>query len=644
MIIGFVQINYGFSGQYYLPLSVGMLQAYLKKHAVWPDQYRFLTPIYQRVPVDHAVAHLSGADVVAFSVYVWNINLSLAIAQRIKALKPEVLIVFGGPQVPGRTETFLRQHRFVDIVCHGEGEQVFQSIIDHARDRAWSAVPSVSYLTSMGTCKCNPRMNRVTELSQLPSPFLDGTFDELVAACPGVKWLGLLETNRGCPFSCAFCEWGAKAMDRVYTFDLERVWAELDWMARKQIEFVFCCDANFGLMPRDIEIAEHVVQVKKKYGYPHTFSLQSSKNAPERVYQIQKILTEKGLNKGALLALQSVYPKTLELIARKNISLDAFDELQRRFTRDGIHTFTDLILGLPGETYSSFTDGVARIITNGQHNRIQFNNLSVLINSKLGEPNYQRRHGLVTVRSEISNRYGTQTASAEEVPEYQDLVIATQTMPPEDWVRSRSFAWMATLLHFDKLLQIPFVLLNAVEGLGYRILVEKFMVRSSTTCPIITEIATFFNEKACAIQRGNPEYCHAPQWLNIWWMADEYMMIKLCSEKRLDEFYREANCLLRELLTQQGREAPWLDEALALNRSMLKLPFPNDVSDLAVNFNIWEHYQSVLNGHPVPLKLQKCRYRVDRTTAKWKSWDDWLRDVIWLGNKTRSYLYDCVVL
>ncbi|MFH1968893.1 MAG: hypothetical protein ABIJ53_01095, partial [Verrucomicrobiota bacterium] len=270
--------------------------------------------------------------------------------------------------------------------------------------------------------------------------------------------------------------------------------------------------------------------------------------------------------------------------------------------------------------------------------------LSVLVNSTMGEPDYRRRHGLVTVRSEISNRYGTRTAFSEEVPEYQDLVIATQTMPPEDWVRTRSFAWMAMLLHFDKLLQIPFVLLNTVEGLGYRTLIETFMVRSSATYPIVAGIETFFNEKARDIQRGNPEYCHTPQWLDMWWMADEFMVIKLCYEKQLDGFYCEAGCLLRKLLAEQGVQALWLDDALALNRNMLKLPFQNDVLDLTTSFNIWEHYQSVLKGHPVPLKSQKRRYRVDRTTPQWKSWDDWLRDVIWLGNKTRSYIYDCAVL
>ena len=55
-----------------------------------------------------------------------------------------------------------------------------------------------------------------------------------------------------------------------------------------------------------------------------------------------------------------------------------FYDLQAKFMADGIKTFSDMILGLPEETYESFTSGVAKLIGMGQHNRIQFNNLSIL--------------------------------------------------------------------------------------------------------------------------------------------------------------------------------------------------------------------------------------------------------------------------
>src|SRR5262249_60085724 len=142
-------------------------------------------------------------------------------------------------------------------------------------------------------------------------------------------------------------------------------------------------------------------------------SVQNTKNATERAYQTQKVLSDAGLNKGVALSLQSVDPTTLDAVKRRNISLETYLELQRRFTRDGVDTYSDLILGLPGETYDSFVDGVARIIESGQHNRIQFNNLSILPNAEMGNPAYQAAHGLVTVASRIINIHGA-LESAED--------------------------------------------------------------------------------------------------------------------------------------------------------------------------------------------------------------------------------------
>lgn len=92
------------------PYSVGMLQAYAQAHAANPGDFTFLEILHVPLSVDDAVARLEGADIVGFSVYVWNIELSLAIARRLKELRPAVRVVFGGPQVPDRAEAFLRDN------------------------------------------------------------------------------------------------------------------------------------------------------------------------------------------------------------------------------------------------------------------------------------------------------------------------------------------------------------------------------------------------------------------------------------------------------------------------------------------------------------------------------------------------------
>src|SRR4029078_9708267 len=203
-------------------------------------------------------------------------------------------------------------------------------------------------------------------------------------------------------------------------------------------------------------------------------SVQNTKNATERAYQVQKLLADAGLNKGVTISLPPLAPPALRAIKRQNISTETFEELQRRFTRDGVETYSDMILGLPEETYDSFADGVSRVIENGQHNRIQFNNLSILPNAEMGDPAYQRRYGMEMVRSKIINIHGSLLTSADDVQEYQELVIATGTMPRPEWRRTRAFCWMTALLHFDKVFQIPLVLAHEIAGIRYRDLLEAF--------------------------------------------------------------------------------------------------------------------------------------------------------------------------
>ena len=117
--IGLAQINNSFSGHYYLPYSVGLLQAHLQAGLREPQKVEFLSPIFSRLRVEEAVERLESADIVLFSTYVWNVNLSLAIAERLKQKKPGIVAIFGGPQIPDFSHELLSKHPFIDILVHG---------------------------------------------------------------------------------------------------------------------------------------------------------------------------------------------------------------------------------------------------------------------------------------------------------------------------------------------------------------------------------------------------------------------------------------------------------------------------------------------------------------------------------------------
>jgi len=641
--VGSVQINNSFSGQNYYPYSVGLLQAYAQKYLKEPDRYVFLLPIYNRLKIEEAIDHLANADIVLFSVYVWNFRLSLKIAEELKSRYPEIFIVFGGPHVPDIANEFMKKYPFIDIAAHKEGERIIVPLLEnYDKRKKWKEIPSISYIDEQGKYIQNQLAVRIKDLDEIPSPYLNNIFKPLMDANPDEEWLVMWETNRGCPFSCTFCDWGSATAAKVNKFGLERLNAELEWIKDQKVEFIFCCDANFGILPRDYEIAKYAAKIKEKYGYPKRLSVQNTKNARDRAYKVQKFLSDSGLNKGVTLALQSLDETTLKYIKRDNISLDTYQDLQHRFTKDKIETYTDMIIGMPGETYDSFFDGISDVINNGQHNRIQFGNLSVLPNAEMGEAEYQKKHGMEIVETEIINLHGSLLEN-EEIFEREQLVIATNTMSREDWVKIRAIAWQTGFLHFNKVMQIPFILLHKVADLTFRELIEIFSKEERIkNLPIISGIQSFFLDSAKSIQNGGAEYFESKEWLNIWWPHDEFQLIELCTSEKLLKFYNEAELLLTNYLRVLSIEVPsaLLKEAIKLNYKLIKMPFNNSDQKIELSYNIWEFYRNHLIGLDVPVEEGKFEYIIDRTSDNWQTWDQWCKEVIWYGNKKGDYLYE----
>lgn len=637
--IGLVQINNSFSGQNYLPYSVACLQSYARKNLPEPGKFRFLPMIYKRMPIREIVSRLSGADIVGFSTYVWNAQISLEAARRLKEANPRVVIVFGGPHVPDSPEEFLRQNRFIDVAVHNEGERTFLEILKAFPANDWGRIKGVSYIATDDKLVRTPAAERFRDLEEIPSPFLTGIFDDLIRSNPAEEWIGLWETNRGCPFQCTFCDWGSATAAKVTKFELGRLEAEIDWFTGKKVKYIFVCDANFGIQKRDVEIAECVAEARSRTGYPHGFSVQNTKNATERAYQSQKILADAKLNKGVALSMQSLDPTTLRNIKRDNISLETYFELARRFTADKVETYSDLILALPGETYDSFCNGVDKLIRLGQHNRIQFNNLSILPNAEMGAPDYLRKFGMATVRSEIINIHGSREELDDDVPEIQDLVVSTYSMPAEDWRRVRVFSWMTAFLHFDKLFQLPLIIAHEMGGLSYRDMIEAFLA-APPECEVLCEVRALFEREARSIQNGGPEYVYSEDWLGVYWPADEYMFIKLTVERKLERFFDEAATILRSLLVEPtALVGGAIDDAIRLNQALVVQPFVDDDLVVTTRYNVLAFCDGIRRGAPIPLRQEPSRVEVVRSASHFSDLQDWCREVVWWGNKKGAYLY-----
>lgn len=621
-----------------LPYSVGLLQAYAEAHLPQANEVRWLLPVFERMPVADAAAQLRGAEVVGASIYVWNVRGTLAVIAELKRQAPDTLIVLGGPQVPDRAEAFLRATPDIDVVCHGEGEPVFTAILSRAADRDWDGIPGVSYLDADGCFHHHPPAPRTRELDSIPSPYLAEVFTPLITAHPQKRWVATWETNRGCPFSCTFCDWGSATAAKVNRFDMGRLQQEIDWFSARQIGFVLCADANFGMLPRDVEIAQAVVDAKERSGFPFSLSIQNAKNSTERTYQIQRLLHQHLHTIGVTLSLQSANPQTLANIRRANIRSSSFTELQRRYLRDGIYTYTDLIIGLPGESYAAFADSVSQVIADGQHNHIQFHNCQVLPNAEMGDPAYQERFGIVTVPQAIRSAY----APADERPdvdEYCDTVISTTAMPPADWVRVKVFAWMTDLVYFDRLLQIPLLVMGQRHGLRHRRLLEAFTEADPQAFPLLAWATGLLAQQAARIQQGEIEYITEPRWGNILWPGDQYLYLRLVADGRLEAFYAEARRALAALLPDDAEEETILEEAFTLNGALLRLPGRRRDSRLVLSHDLLGYWQAGQQGENVALDERLAVYRVRHSERQFDSLGSWAEFLTWCqGRDKREYL------
>jgi hypothetical protein len=386
------------------------------------------------------------------------------------------------------------------------------------------------------------------------------------------------------------------------------------------------------MLRRDYEITEAVVAAKERYGFPFSFSVQNAKNATERAYRIQKLINQSLNAYGVTLSLQSSNEETLANIRRENISSESYRELQRRFARDGVYTYTDIILGLPGETYGGFADSIGRAISDGQHNHVQFHNCSLLPNAEMAHPSYVERFGIRTVPQLIRNPHDS-VDFVNEVEEYLDTVITTDAMPERDWVRAKVYWWLADLFYFDRLLQLPLALLDAEYGIPVREAIERLVASDASA---IAAVVRDLEEHARSIQRGGPEYVSDPGWGGMIWPADQHALVSIVLGGSLEEFYEQAADELAALVPGDDTA---IREAIDLNAALLRVPGQDADLPIVLSHNLLEYHRAVLAGEPVELEERLCAYVVDRTAKPFPTAQEWLEHLVWChGKDKRGYL------
>jgi putative methyltransferase len=299
-------------------------------------------------------------DVYAFSCYLWNMGLVRRLLYRLLPRLPDAEFILGGPQVMNHAASYVSADRSNVVVCNGEGERTFQHYLrqllgGHAD---FAAVPGLSFWRD-GELVTTARPERIGDLTEIPSPFTAGLFEK------GRYNFATLETNRGCPFNCGFCFWGAATNAKVNKFETQRVIDDITWISENKFATIFLADANWGMAPRDVDFTRHMVECNKRTGYPMIISINSAKNKPDRMADITRILVGGGLLTSQPISLQTLNPQALELVDRTNIRPETYTSLQQTLRDEAISSHIEMIWPLPGETTTSFRHGITELCRSG---------------------------------------------------------------------------------------------------------------------------------------------------------------------------------------------------------------------------------------------------------------------------------------
>jgi len=460
--------NFFGNNQIHFPYSIACLVSYCFQFKEITDVFDFEETFLFRSEIQDHILKASEAKIILCSCYSWNWEITKFLAKSVKAINPQCIIVFGGPEVPySHDGKFFDENPFVDILVHGEGEITSYEIL-----KQFASGLNLENLNIDGTetkfYRSQPRI-RTPDISQWPSPYSTDLIWKLSRRDPNIKYIVSWETNRGCPFSCTFCDWGSSTMSKLRPFDEKRIFKEIEWFGKNNITYIDCCDGNFGIFQkRDHDIAIKLADLKKSTGFPERIGLTWVKTSSDRVIPIAKVLNDVDLLRAVSLSVQSLDPKTLEAIKRKNLKFDSFSGLIKKFNDEGIQSYTEMIMGLPEETVDSFKNNWEILASLDPQPAIMVWNCSIFVNAPMNNPDYMKRYGIKAFKSPQFMQHIAKKEKVGEIQEFEKMVCATDALPNGKIEEVYMTNWMMMIFHVFGITEMISRYYNKSHNLSYK--------------------------------------------------------------------------------------------------------------------------------------------------------------------------------
>lgn len=426
-----------------VPLGIGLLATYLIKNI--PDE---LDIKLFKDPTEAANVLKSSdwvPDVVGISQYSWNSQLNLYFAGLAKKNNPDCLVVAGGPNLessPKARVEYLKTNSFVDLAVAYDGEIPLLNIVKRfmagedassLRREPPAGVFSISPDTLEYTIS-NERAPRIDSINVFGAVYASGLLDKFLTA----GYHPLMETVRGCPFTCAFCHASDPYNSKVLFLDQENFRKDMEYLGKhlsgQSDILLFFSNSNMGFYNEDMEMARIVRDSQKKYHWPKYINLSTGKD-PQKLLEMLSIIDfEPGI------AIQTLTPEVLKNICRRNIPLEEYTNFQKKvLSQRGDTTATELILNLPGETKETFLKTLSQVINSGVQTVVVLTLMKLAgtplaTEEKAKEFKYLVRHRVVP--RQFSDIEGKKILDTEEV------IVGTKDMSCEDYIDLRGLCFV----------------------------------------------------------------------------------------------------------------------------------------------------------------------------------------------------------
>ena len=421
------------------PLNIGLVASYANKRFGKNIEMKLFKYIEE---LEDAIRK-NPPDILGMSNYPWNRNIGIEFFKLVSNISQRTLKIMGGPNISHEQKKriqFMKENPEIDAHVILEGEESFSLILERVLSNGLER-RQVFETSLPGTIFRNEE-NEIIEgsaillrknLNEIPSPYLTGLLDPFFDN----RLSPMIETNRGCPFTCAYCHEGHPDISHVRFFELDRVLEELDYIAAhvgNRVSNLLIADPNFGMYDRDLDICRHIADIKKRSGYPKFIFASAGKNKKEQVAEAVKML------EGSMklwLSVQSMDSKVLKAIKRDNIDFSIMMNIKDECEREGITTISELILGLPEEDFNSHIESISKIIDLGV-DQVTTYTCMLLEGTELSTERMRNKYGIHSHFRILPRDFGKLSDGIISV-EIEEVVTSTNSLSFEDYLKLRLF-------------------------------------------------------------------------------------------------------------------------------------------------------------------------------------------------------------